>query len=324
MIMGKGKVDLETVTSWYFGNDDKKHSEVEENIKYLGVIKRTGEIGEYGAAVMFWSHSEELFDIDMKKFDEFCDRLFNENYTPELAAAIDIFNIQNELSDERHYVFSKMISKRGEELKEHVNRVYACVRGMRYERICNELDLVGKKINAVDLGCAEGRLEEHYNKTRNGENVSFHASDRSSYILIHAKRRNRHHSNIKFYKGDLKTSDLNPLFEFSEKRYTVAIMSEFLEHMKKEDAFSLMDTVLGEYAPDKMIITTPNGMYTALYKKTDPNNMIHVFEYSKKDLEVELSRLVEKHTDYWVSKLEGVGGSDTLPQSFFVCVEKKA
>lgn len=286
-------------------------------INQYKLLWKLREIGEYSAAVHYLAKSLGEQDENEKHFTEFCNAIFYHCECEEQKIAHDAVEIVRSLEDERHFIFSSMLSKAGSKSLNAINQAYACPRGLRYDAIWKVIAEYNEA-NIADIGCGECRLEEHINLLNIKGTYHFNAADRSSYILVQARHRNRMNDNITYHIADFTNEFEKSLFCFDKEVSLIVVVSEFIEHLTKQHGLALLHKIIDSIEPAELLITTPNRDYSRIYKKDDPNNQIHIYEYPYDDFVSEMHNLASySHNLYQVSDLYGIAGKPDLPQSLF-------
>ncbi|WP_307473343.1 methyltransferase domain-containing protein [Cytobacillus purgationiresistens] len=133
----------------------------------------------------------------------------------------------------------------------------------RYERIIQIINAAEDKESIVDFGSGEGKLSTKLGFV-NGvkEILAVEPSERET--LKASKRFNEAASHNQF---NMPQTIWGSLFYYDErlKHKDVMILCEVIEHIDIDRLKKVMDTILGQYQPKLLIITTPNSEYNERY-----------------------------------------------------------
>ena len=160
---------------------------------------------------------------------------------------------------------------------------------LRYEKIIEAVSQIEPRENIVDFGSGEGKLAFHLGFVNGVKEIL--AVEPSESATIRAVNR--------FDKGESKVGYVKPtpvwgsLFYYDErlKNKNIMILCEVIEHIDEFRLPKVMDTILNEYQPNVLIITTPNKEYNRVYDMAEHfRHNDHRFEWTREEF------------DHWCSK----------------------
>ncbi|MGG3575175.1 3' terminal RNA ribose 2'-O-methyltransferase Hen1 [Bacillus gobiensis] len=151
---------------------------------------------------------------------------------------------------------------------------------LRYEKIIEKINSMSHKQRIVDFGSGEGKLSYRLGFVNGVQEVL--AVEPSETTSLRAVER--------FKKAENTDGFVSPepvwgsLFYYDErlKSKDIMILCEVIEHIDEERLPKVMDTILQEYQPKALIITTPNKEYNAVYNmETHFRHNDHRFEWTR-------------------------------------------
>lgn len=146
--------------------------------------------------------------------------------------------------------------------------------------------------NVLDLGCGDGKLfnilcQENSFIKIGGVDIS--------YKKI-AKLRKKYDSfgHMFFYNSSFLC--YNPEF----RCYDGIVLSEVIEHLKKEELQILFDLIFKRYMPNMVILTTPNRSYNYHFEvlHNGLRHSSHIFELSEVEFSFFIKKLTENYRNY--------------------------
>ncbi|MEH7332128.1 3' terminal RNA ribose 2'-O-methyltransferase Hen1 [Neobacillus drentensis] len=153
---------------------------------------------------------------------------------------------------------------------------------LRYEAIINYVKALEKKESIVDLGAGEGKLSVQ---------LGFLDGIKEIFSVEPSnKARLRALDRFELAKG--KHGFLEPisvtgsLFYFDDRlrNKDVMILCEVIEHINEHRLPKIFETILKDYRPGVLIVTTPNKEYNAVYEmKEEMRHADHRFEWTRKE-----------------------------------------
>ncbi|MFA9557742.1 3' terminal RNA ribose 2'-O-methyltransferase Hen1 [Evansella sp. AB-rgal1] len=153
---------------------------------------------------------------------------------------------------------------------------------LRYEKIVDHITNLNKKESIVDFGSGEGKLSLRLGFVNGVKEIL--AVEPSESATLKALRR--------FEKGKQKENFLVPtpimgsLFYYDErlKQKDVMILCEVIEHIEEFRLPKIMKTILTDYQPSMLLITTPNHEYNQVYDMPEGyRHPDHRFEWSRNE-----------------------------------------
>lgn len=133
---------------------------------------------------------------------------------------------------------------------------------LRYEAIVNYIQTLPKKETLVDLGAGEGKLSAQLGFI-NGvkEILSVEPSNKSRIRAVERFQKIEHEDFVepKSMSGSLYYFDSRLL------NRDIIILCEVIEHIDEHRLPKIFETILKEYRPKVLIVTTPNQEYNVVY-----------------------------------------------------------
>ncbi|MBT2636763.1 MULTISPECIES: 3' terminal RNA ribose 2'-O-methyltransferase Hen1 [unclassified Bacillus (in: firmicutes)] len=155
---------------------------------------------------------------------------------------------------------------------------------MRYEKIVETVKDFEDKESIVDLGSGEGKLSTRLGFIPGVKEIL--AVEPSEDASIRAMER--------FAQAEGKDDFIKPtqlwgsLFYYDErlKGKDVVILCEVIEHIDEDRLPKVFQTILQDYRPKNLVVTTPNKEYNALYEMdTKFRHGDHRFEWTREEFE---------------------------------------
>ncbi len=176
---------------------------------------------------------------------------------------------------------------------------------LRYEAIVAQVSQMSAHRQIVDFGAGEGKLSERLASIPGVEQVW--AIEPSAYAGVRALDR--------FAAMEEKGMTVVPklatgsLFYRDERwsRHDVMILCEVIEHINEARLPMVMRTLLDDYQPHSLILTTPNQEYNAIYE-LDHQRMRHAdhrFEWTRAEF-AQFCQVWSEYGGYSVT-IEGIG-----------------
>ncbi|MGM0845103.1 MAG: 3' terminal RNA ribose 2'-O-methyltransferase Hen1 [Bacillota bacterium] len=153
---------------------------------------------------------------------------------------------------------------------------------LRYEKIIHHINRLEKKESIVDFGSGEGKLSLRLGFVNGVKEII--AVEPSESAALKALKR--------FEKAAQKEDILMPttmmgsLFYFDErlKGKDVMILCEVIEHIDEYRLPKIMNTILNDYKPGVLMITTPNQEYNQVYDMSEGyRHSDHRFEWTREE-----------------------------------------
>lgn len=137
--------------------------------------------------------------------------------------------------------------------------------------------LLDFKRSIIDFGCGHGDFVKRFNHRLEKSNKRCYAIDKDEEMLRIVKKRMKGAENVIF--GTSFPEDL-----IEEEDFDV-IMSEVIEHMKKDDATKIAKEILGKRNVKSLTITTPNKDFNTFFLFDDEEMRYedHQFEMGKEE-----------------------------------------
>jgi 3' terminal RNA ribose 2'-O-methyltransferase Hen1 len=175
---------------------------------------------------------------------------------------------------------------------------------LRYEAILNFIRSLPHKESIVDLGAGEGRLSVQLGFLEGVKEIlSIEPSNKSRIRAI------ERFEQVNVKKGYIEAKSLpGSLYYFDSRLQNkdVIVLCEVIEHIDEGRLPKIFDTILNDYRPKTLIVTTPNQEYNVLYEMNEEmRHDDHRFEWTR----AEFARNIEEwneNTSYKVS-IQGIG-----------------
>ncbi|MFD3449760.1 3' terminal RNA ribose 2'-O-methyltransferase Hen1 [Microbacteriaceae bacterium 4G12] len=172
-------------------------------------------------------------------------------------------------------------TKNGNENKQE-SAVKVRLNDLRYEKIIEKVNKIERRESIVDFGSGEGKLSFRLGFVNGVKEIL--AVEPSESANIRALER--------FDKAESKEGYVKPtpvwgsLFYYDErlKDKDIMILCEVIEHIDEFRLPKMMDTILNEYQPNVLIITTPNKEYNNVYDMAEHfRHNDHRFEWTREE-----------------------------------------
>jgi 3' terminal RNA ribose 2'-O-methyltransferase Hen1 len=153
---------------------------------------------------------------------------------------------------------------------------------LRYEKIIEVVNTIEPRGSVVDFGSGEGKLSLRLGFVNGIKEIL--AVEPSESATLRAMER--------FEKVESKEGFVTPtsvwgsLFYFDERLINkdIMILCEVIEHIDEYRLPKIMDTILNDYQPKVLIITTPNKEYNKVYDMDVPfRHNDHRFEWTREE-----------------------------------------
>ncbi|CAM5214653.1 Ubiquinone biosynthesis O-methyltransferase, mitochondrial [Ureibacillus acetophenoni] len=153
---------------------------------------------------------------------------------------------------------------------------------LRYEKIVETIGNLPYKETIVDLGSGEGKLSEKLGFI-NGVKEILAIEPSESASLQALKRFEKVRDSEKF---QMPKQIIGSLYYFDErlKNKDIIILCEVIEHIDEYRLPKVMKTILQQYQPKTLLITTPNKEYNNVYNMgEDYRHTDHRFEWTREE-----------------------------------------
>lgn len=201
------------------------------------------------------------------------------------------------ISQSKYYEKKRHSHGQGESQKVRLN-------DLRYEHILNYIKTLTHKETIVDLGAGEGRLSVQLGFVEGVQEIlSIEPSNKSRIKAI-----DRFEQVIKT-EGYVKPQSLpGSLFYYDSRLQNkdIIILCEVIEHIEEDRLPNIFDTILNDYRPKTLIVTTPNQEYNVLYEMEEKmRHDDHRFEWTR----TQFAENVKKWTQNFPYKvsIQGIG-----------------
>ncbi|MBU9708403.1 3' terminal RNA ribose 2'-O-methyltransferase Hen1 [Paenibacillus sp. AK121] len=176
---------------------------------------------------------------------------------------------------------------------------------LRYQAIMDVIRKLPRRQKIVDFGSGEGKLSARLARMKGIEEIW--AVEPSAYAQVRAVERfaklERHADAIR------PTPMMGSLFYYDEqlRGKDVMILCEVIEHVDEHRLNRVMDTIVTEYQPGVLIVTTPNREYNEVYRmdQQELRHGDHRFEWSRSEFRERCEQWIEE-APYSLA-LEGIG-----------------
>jgi 3' terminal RNA ribose 2'-O-methyltransferase Hen1 len=175
---------------------------------------------------------------------------------------------------------------------------------LRYEAIIDYVKSLPNKETIVDLGAGEGKLSVQLGFIDGAKEIL--SVEPSSKSRMRAKER---FEQAKGNDGFVEPKALaGSLYYFDERLQNkdIIILCEVIEHIDEFRLPKIFDTILNDYRPRVLIVTTPNQEYNVVYDMNDEiRHHDHRFEWTRNEFRQKVD-LWTKDYPYQVS-YQGIG-----------------
>ncbi|AJE50876.1 3' terminal RNA ribose 2'-O-methyltransferase Hen1 [Paenibacillus polymyxa] len=176
---------------------------------------------------------------------------------------------------------------------------------LRYQAIMDVIRKLPRRQKIVDFGSGEGKLSARLARMKGIEEIW--AVEPSAYAQVRAVERfaklERHADAIR------PTPMMGSLFYYDEqlRGKDVMILCEVIEHVDEHRLNRVMNTIVTEYQPGVLIVTTPNREYNEVYRmdQQELRHGDHRFEWSRSEFRERCEQWIEE-APYSLA-LEGIG-----------------
>ncbi|MDP1510031.1 3' terminal RNA ribose 2'-O-methyltransferase Hen1 [Paenibacillus sp. CMAA1739] len=176
---------------------------------------------------------------------------------------------------------------------------------LRYQAIMDVIRKLPRRQKIVDFGSGEGKLSARLARMKGIEEIW--AVEPSAYAQVRAIER--------FAKLERHADAISPipmtgsLFYYDEQLWgkDVMILCEVIEHVDEHRLNRVMNTIVTEYQPGVLIVTTPNREYNEVYRmdQQELRHSDHRFEWSRNEFRERCEQWIEE-APYSLA-LEGIG-----------------
>ncbi|PYF06198.1 3' terminal RNA ribose 2'-O-methyltransferase Hen1 [Ureibacillus chungkukjangi] len=180
---------------------------------------------------------------------------------------------------------------------------------LRYDKIVGKVNQLKRKETVVDLGSGEGKLSEKLGFI-DGVKEILAVEPSESATLKALKRFEKAAQDKNFVKP---RQIFGSLFYYDErlKGKDVLILCEVIEHIDEYRLPKIIQTILQDYRPRTLIITTPNQEYNEVYGMGgDYRHPDHRFEWTREEFQTWCKTQNENH-EYNIA-FDGIGEEHEL------------
>jgi 3' terminal RNA ribose 2'-O-methyltransferase Hen1 len=175
---------------------------------------------------------------------------------------------------------------------------------LRYEHILTYIKTLPHKETIVDLGAGEGRLSVQLGYVEGVQEIlSIEPSNKARIKAIE-----RFEQVIKT-DGYVKPQSLpGSLFYYDSRLQNkdIIILCEVIEHIEEDRLPKIFETILNDYRPKTLIVTTPNQEYNVVYEMEEEiRHEDHRFEWTRPQFSESVNEWTQ-NTPYHVS-MQGIG-----------------
>lgn len=254
--------------------DNYKHYFISED--EIDKIKRYGE---------GWLEAHPLKELIIRRTLRFSELIRKyELQEGTLSVSVEQVGVLNQISD-------KGVNERGEGIQNassgEPERSESPVRlnELRYRAITEVVAGLPAKRRIVDMGAGEGKLSARLAYITGVESIL--AVEPSGQSRLRAMER---FAKLEDRSGviAMPESVIGSLFYFDEKMQNqdVMILCEVIEHIEAYRLNGIMDTIMNDYRPDVLLVTTPNKEYNEVYAMEQENfrHHDHRFEWTRAEL----------------------------------------
>ncbi|MEH7254262.1 3' terminal RNA ribose 2'-O-methyltransferase Hen1 [Neobacillus niacini] len=175
---------------------------------------------------------------------------------------------------------------------------------LRYEAILNIIRTLPQRETIVDLGAGEGRLSVQLGFAEGVKEIlSIEPSNKSRIKAI------ERFEQVIDKEGYVQPQSLaGSLFYFDSRLQNrdIIILCEVIEHIDEDRLPKIVDTILGDYLPKTLIVTTPNQEYNVIYDMDEAmRHDDHRFEWTRAEFAQHVEAWAQNYP-YQVS-IQGIG-----------------
>ncbi|MDR3599535.1 MAG: 3' terminal RNA ribose 2'-O-methyltransferase Hen1 [Desulfosporosinus sp.] len=175
---------------------------------------------------------------------------------------------------------------------------------LRYQRVVKIVENLAARESIVDFGAGEGKLSVRLGFILGVKEI----------LAVEPTEKEQLRALKRFAEASRKDDFISPtpiwgsLFYYDEqlRGKDVMILNEVIEHIEECRLPRVMDTILGSYKPNVLLITTPNVEYNSVYQMDEElRHKDHRFEWTRTEF--------SKWTDTWAKnyayavQLDGIG-----------------
>jgi len=216
-------------------------------------------------------------------------------------------------------VYSQIENTNLEEKKDEPNKKVR-LNDLRYGKIVETVVLMNPR-SIVDFGSGEGKLSERLGFIKGVQDIL--AVEPSESATLKALKRFEKVTNQEDFV--IPKTLWGSLFYYDErlKGKDVMILCEVIEHIDEYRLPKILETILHDYQPGALIITTPNQEYNEVYKMNDYfRHNDHRFEWTR--AEFRQWCIEQNHRELYDLQFEGIGEEhDTQGFPTQMCVFKR-
>lgn len=184
------------------------------------------------------------------------------------------------------------------------------------QRIDTVESLLDFKRSIIDFGCGHGDFAKRFNHRLEKMGKTYYAIDKDEDMLRIVKKRMKDVENVIF--GTSFPEDLIEGEDFD------VIMSEVIEHMKKDEAAKIVKDILGKQNVKNLIITTPNKDFNTyfLFEDEEMRYEDHQFEMGKEEFVKWVGDIVDNRKELNIQFLDIGDKVNSIPLTLGVRIEK--
>ncbi|WP_316569060.1 3' terminal RNA ribose 2'-O-methyltransferase Hen1 [Neobacillus sp. YIM B06451] len=223
---------------------------------------------------------------------------------PKNQVVIDS-EIENASGTDLTKVGGETINSQNEENEAQLQEPKTKLNDLRYERITELISGLQKRERIVDFGSGEGKLSFRLGFVPGVKEIlSVEPSESASLKAME-----------RFKKGEQIEGFVSPtqlwgsLFYYDDrlKGMDAMILCEVIEHIDQERLPKVMDTILHQYRPKTLFVTTPNKEFNAVYGLDGIRHSDHRFEWTRDEFQDWCNRLAKDGS--YETIFEGIGES---------------
>lgn len=156
---------------------------------------------------------------------------------------------------------------------------------LRYEKIIDHINRMQRRESIVDFGSGEGKLSLKLGFVNGVKEIL--AVEPSESATLKALKRFEKVGQLENFL--MPTTIKGSLFYYDDrvKQKDVMILCEVIEHINENRLPKIMNTILNDYQPGVLIITTPNQEYNQVYDMSENyRHPDHRFEWTREEFHV--------------------------------------
>ncbi len=180
---------------------------------------------------------------------------------------------------------------------------------LRYQKIIECIHNLDNKATIVDLGAGEGKLSVLLGSVPGVREIL--SVEPSESERIKALKRFEEAKEMENFLSP--NAIMGSLFYYDERLVNkdVIVLCEVIEHIDEERLPKIMSTILNEYQPKALIITTPNREYNQVYEmETEHRHDDHRFEWNREEFQLWCNR--QNRAGAYELTFEGIGQEHAL------------